>query len=156
MWLAADRSGPPFVLQIVVALDGVVEGAALQAAVDRVMPSWPAARARVSGWLGASRWTADGAPPRVVGPVPIALDRGPSPFELCRLNPHTGPIVEWVFGPRAGGGTTLVLRTHHAAFDGRAAWALAEDLGAALRGEAPRNVRFHGVTEPPGGAPEPY
>ncbi|GDX78193.1 hypothetical protein LBMAG42_00040 [Deltaproteobacteria bacterium] len=152
VWLAADRTGPPFVNQLVVELDGVVERDALQAAVDQVLPAWPAARARLSGAVGWARWSDDGAAPRVVGPEPITLDRGPAPYELSRLNHHSGPIVEWVFGPRPGGGTVLVLRTHHAVFDGRAAWALAEDLGAALRGEAPREVRFHGVMEPPGGA----
>lgn len=155
VWLVADRTGPPFVNQLVVELEGVVESGALQAAVERVLPAWPAARARLSGVLAWTRWTDDGAPPRVVGPVPIALSGGPAPYELCRLDPHSGPIVEWVFGPRPGGGSALVLRTHHAVFDGRAAWALAEDLGAALRGEAPRGARFRGVVEPPGGAAEP-
>ena len=148
VWLAADRSGPPFVNQFVVELDGEVDPMALEAAIATVLPAWPAARARLTGWLASARWTADGAPPRV---------RAASDDESVRLDPHTGPIVEWVFGPAPDGGTRLVLRTHHAAFDGRAAWALAEDLGAALRGEPIRGAAFATVVEPPGGkvTPEP-
>ncbi len=59
------------------------------------------------------------------------------------LDPLAGPVVEVVLGPRH-----VVLRSHHALFDGRAAWALAEDLQAALSGRPIRGARFADVREP--------
>jgi hypothetical protein len=57
----------------------------------------------------------------------------------------TGPIVEVLL--LSGAVPRVILRTHHAAFDGRAAWALAEDLGAALRGDPIRGATFADLSD---------
>ncbi|MDP2311485.1 MAG: hypothetical protein Q8P41_01155 [Pseudomonadota bacterium] len=174
VWLVADGLWPPFVNQLVVEGAGGLDPTGLdptgldparldparwRAAVDTVLPAWPGARARLRGALGWTRWVADGAPPAVVEVDGAGWDaRGPAPFTARPLDPHAGPIVEVLLV--SGATPRVILRTHHAAFDGRAAWALAEDLGAALRGEPVRGAAFADLSDlayvgdvPP--APEP-
>jgi hypothetical protein len=143
LWLAADRAWPPFVNQLVVEGEGEVDTGALAAGLARVADAWPAARARLTGWLGRARWSAEGAPPRLT--IATAWD-GAAPHSALAapLDPCAGPVVELVVFPGR-----LVLRTHHAVFDGRAAGPLAEDLGRALRGEPLVGARFAGVGAPP-------
>ncbi len=141
VWLVSDRLWPPFVNHLVVEGDGAPDAAAWRRAVETVLPAWPGARARLRGALGFTRWVADGAPPVVTVAEPWD-GRGPAGFLARRLDPWAGPVVEVILA-----GDRVVLRTHHAAFDGRAAWALAEDLGAALRGEPVRGAAFAGVTD---------
>lgn len=150
VWLVADRAWPPFVNQLVVEGDGTLDPDAWRRALDTLLPAWPGARARLHGALGWTRWVDDGAPPTV---TTVDWD-GASPLP-GRLDPWSGPVAEVLLAP--GDPARVVLRTHHAAFDGRAAWALAEDLGAALRGEPVRGATFDGVTDTalagPGPAP---
>lgn len=146
VWLVADRLWPPFVIDLVVEGTGDLDPARWQAALNAVLPAWPGARARLRGILGWTRWVADGAPPIVTEVDGGAWEaRSPAPFAPTRLDPHVGPIVELVLVS----GTTprIILRTHHAAFDGRATWALAEDLGAALRGEPIRGAAFADLSD---------
>jgi hypothetical protein len=130
---------PPFVNQLVLEGEGTLDLPRWQAAMDAVVARWPGACARLVGSLGWTRWVADGPPPPVVEVEATWDGRGPAPFTLRRLDPWTGPIAElllvrgpegWVDRPPP----RVILRTHHAAFDGRATWALAEDLAAALEG----------------------
>jgi hypothetical protein len=53
---------PPFVNQLVVEGAGALDAEAWRAAVAAVLPAWPAARARLRGALGWTRWVA-AAPP---------------------------------------------------------------------------------------------
>lgn len=145
LWLAADRSWPPFVNQLVVEGEGKVEPARLRAALAELLPAWPAARARLHGSLRSARWVADGPAP---GVRELGEGTGVDAALLSPLDPVAGPVVELVCA-----GERLVLRTHHAAFDGQAAWALARDLGRALRGEAVEGAAFAGVAPPPFSGP---
>ncbi len=146
VWLTADRLWPPFVNQLVVEGAGDLDATRWRAAVETILPAWPGARARLRGTLGWTRWVGDGAPPAVVEVDGAGWDaRGPAPFTGRRLDPEEGPIVEALLV--AGAPPRVVLRTHHAAFDGRAAWALAEDLGAALRGEPIRGAAFADLSD---------
>ncbi len=142
-WLAADRLWPPFVNQLVVQGEGTPDPDAWSRALAAVLPSWPALGARLRGVVSRARWTADGSPPRL-SVVDGNLGRPGHPALARPLDAEAGPVVEVVLGPGH-----VVLRTHHALFDGRAAWALAEDLGAALRGASIRGARFADVREPP-------
>ncbi len=158
IWLVADALWPPFVNQLVVHGEGTPDVDAWRRAVAVLGGAWPAARARLRGVLGFTRWVADGVePPLIVvdaassweagalAAPETAIDRA-----LSRpLDPRRGPIVEVVLTRDA-----VVLRTHHAAFDGRAAWAMAEDLAAILRGAPPRGAAFAGVDDALGGAAE--
>ena len=143
MWLAADRAWPPFVNQLVVEGEGEPDGAALTRALARIAQAWPAAGARLRGTLSATRWVADGRPPPLREAA--AWDGvSPHPALSAPLDPWSGPVVELVRFPGR-----LLLRTHHAAFDGRAAWPLACDLGRLLRGEEPVGAQFAGIENPP-------
>ncbi len=70
--------------------------------------------------------------------------RGPAgaPFLNEPLDPILGPVAELLLvqpaDPDDPSGWRIVLRTHHAAMDGRGAWLFASDIFAALRGEAPK------------------
>ncbi len=144
VWLVADRAWPSFVNQLVVEGKGALDADAWRAAVQAASPLWPGARARLHGALGWTRWVADGPLPRVVT-LPDAWDGlGPAPFTESPLDPWRGPISEIVLLPTVG---RVVIRTHHGAFDGRAAWAFSEDLGAALRGEPVRGAAFAGLSD---------
>ncbi|MDP2306737.1 MAG: hypothetical protein Q8P18_12000 [Pseudomonadota bacterium] len=146
VWRVADRLWPGFVNQLVIEGTGSLDATRWRAAVSTVLPAWPGARARLRGVLGWTRWVADGAPPIVTQVDGGGWDaRGPAPFGATRLDPDAGPIVEVLLV--SGATPRIVLRTHHAAFDGRAAWALAEDLGAALRGEAIRGAAFADLSD---------
>lgn len=150
VWLAADALWPPFVNQLVVEGEGSLAVRGLREAMDTLLPLWPGARARCVGVLGGTRWSADGEPPRVRA-VEDAWDGLAAHSALTQpLDPFAGPIVELVSFPGR-----LLVRTHHAAFDGRAAWAWVADLGRVLRGESPRGSRFAALVEPSGGAPTP-
>ncbi|MDO9280317.1 MAG: hypothetical protein Q7U06_00280 [Pseudomonadota bacterium] len=146
VWLVADRLWPGFVNQLVIEGAGGLDAVRWRAAVDAVLPAWPGARARLRGVLGWTRWVADGAAPVVTEVDGAGWDaRSPAPFGATRLDPDEGPIVEVLLV--SGATPRVVLRTHHAAFDGRAAWALAEDLGAALRGERVRGAAFADLSD---------
>jgi hypothetical protein len=146
VWLVADRLWPGFVNQLVIEGVGDLDPVLWRAAVDTVLPMWPAAHARLRGVSIWTRWVADGAPPVVTEVDGAGWDaRGPAPFGSTRLDPDEGPIVEVLLV--SGATPRVVLRTHHAAFDGRAAWALAEDLGAALRGEPVRGAAFADLSD---------
>ena len=156
VWLVADRLWPPFVNQLVVEGEGALDVADWRTALAHASAAWPGASARLRGSLGWTRWEAGGAPP-VVREITADWDgRGPAPFTTAALDPWRGPVVELVLVQ--GLCSTVVLRTHHALFDGRAAWMFAQDLGAALRGETirgggwgpPSDTAFVG----PGDAPD--
>lgn len=150
VWLAADALWPPFVNQLVVEGEGSPAVERLHEALDTLLPLWPGARARCVGVLGGTRWSADGEPPRVRAVAEAWDGISAHAAVTAPLDPFAGPIVELVRFPGK-----LLVRTHHAAFDGRAAWALVADLGRVLRGEAPRGSRFAALVEPSGGAPTP-
>ncbi|MSQ02665.1 MAG: hypothetical protein EXR71_12380 [Myxococcales bacterium] len=141
-WLVADRLWPPFVNQLVVQGEATPDPDAWSRALATVLPRWPAVGARLRGVVSLARWSADGPPPRL-SVVDGDLGTPGHPALSQPLDGRTGPVVEVVLGPGH-----VVLRTHHALFDGRAAWALAEDLGAALRGAPVRGAAFAEVREP--------
>ncbi|MFZ5478070.1 MAG: hypothetical protein ACOZNI_14945 [Myxococcota bacterium] len=133
VWLVADRLWPPFVNQQVLEGDAAPDAGRWRAALAALDPAWPAARARLHGALGAARWVADGPSPALVEVDGDGWDaRGPAPFLARPLDPFAGPIAEVLLV--RGDPPRVVLRTHHAAFDGRAAGRWAADLAAALDG----------------------
>ena len=147
VWLVADRTGPPFVNQLVVEGDARPDPEAWRRALAAVDAVWP--RPRLHGSLGWTHWRDDG-PASTLRVVDTPIDgREPTPPDPVRLHPRAGPLVEVVLHP-----TAVRVRTHHAAVDGQAAWALASDLGAALRGEPLRGGTLT-AAEPPGGASRP-
>lgn len=143
VWLVADRLWPPFVIQVVIEGEGGFEVARWRAAAEAVSAAWPAARVRLHGALGWTRWVADGPGPRVEEQDGSAWDgRGPAWFTVRRIDPAAGPVVEVMLlhGPTP----RVLVRVHHAVMDGRAAWSLVEDLGAALDGRPLRGGRVDG------------
>lgn len=133
VWLVADRLWPPFVNQLVVEGEGELSADAWRAALKTVAAAWPGASARLGGALKWTRWTGDGAPPALREVTGEWDGRGPAEWTGRPLDPARGPVVEVVLV--RGARPKVVLRTHHALFDGRAAWMFAQDLGAALRRE---------------------
>ena len=143
LWLAADRIAPPFVNQMVIEgrSDRPADLARWRRALTRVLPAQPGCKARVVGGLRRSRWVADGRVPRIVE-VDGALWDGFSPagadFLSRPLAARSGQTAE-ILLVRHEHTPRVVVRTHHAAMDGRGTTLLAEGLFAALRGdEVPR------------------
>jgi hypothetical protein len=147
VWLVADRTGPPFVNQLVVEGLGAPDAAAWGRALSAVNAAWPSPR--LHGVLGFTTWRAGGAPATLRRSDEAIDGRAPTPPDPTRLDPMEGPLIEVVLHPSA-----VRVRTHHAAFDGQSAWALAKDLGAALRGEPLLGGTLAAV-EPPGGQARP-
>jgi len=137
-WITADQLCPPFVNQQVIEGRGTLDPAFLQAAVAQAAEAHPNSRVRLRGWLGWSRWRPGPHPPPVTvvdGASWDGMSDAGAPFLQRPLDPWRGPVSEIVL-VTAGLGTRLVVRTHHAAFDGRGAGLFSADLFRALRGEA--------------------
>lgn len=135
VWLVADRLWAPFVNQQVLEGEGPLDVDAWRAAVAATNAAWPAARARLRGSLGWTEWVDDGPAPAVVEVDGAGWDaHRPAPFLERRLDPWSGPVAEVLLVH--GATPRVVLRTHHAAFDGAAAAMWAADLAAALDGRA--------------------
>lgn len=151
-WLAADRIAPPFVNQLVLeAGRGAVlpEAAALRGALAALAAVCPSVAARLRGAWSGLRWAPGGAGPVVVEAEAGAWDGASSagaPAALrAPLSPGDGPVCAVV---RVSGEVPrLVLRTHHAAFDGGGAILVADLLFALLRGEAVDPVPFGPPTD---------
>ncbi|MFJ8159057.1 AMP-binding protein [Streptomyces sp. NPDC094468] len=125
LYLAFEqRSGAPFVIQLVVEGKGTIEPGALRRAVAEASQACPGARLR----LARRTWVDSGQTPvvREVTDLGAGL-RAP-------LDPSAGRSCEVVI--RAGEQpTTLVFRAHHAVMDGRGLLSWALDVFRALRGE---------------------
>ena len=139
LWLVSDRMCPPFANQMVLEGDGVpAPDDGWDAALQRVVAAQPAARARLHGVLGGSRWVADGPGPSVEVHEALGWDgRGPdgAAFLARSIDPRRGPTTELHILP--GEPARMVIRTHHALMDGQGAMLLARAVFAALRGEEP-------------------
>ncbi len=150
VWLVADAlagtwGDPPFVNQQVVEGDvgTALTSDRLSVAVARAAAGWPGLGAHLRGGGRWSRWRATSVAPlpgfRVVDGT--AWDgRGPggAPWLLHRLDPTRGPLAEVLHVPVCADGVPrIVVRTHHAMVDGRAAGAFTADLFRVLRGEEP-------------------
>jgi hypothetical protein len=143
-WLVADRLRPPFVNQLVLEGEGGLSQGAVERAVQQTAAVMPGLSVRARGWLRGAQWVPGGPPPPVRVEDGAAWDgRSPdgAPFLVQPLDPVDGPIAEVVLLEGSPDGLTrLVIRTHHAALDGRGAQHLAEGLFAALRGQDPEPV----------------
>lgn len=151
-WLAADRIAPPFVNQLLLDASPGAElptAGALEAALAGLVQACPAVGARLHGALGGLRWAPGGAPPVVVEADGSGWDGQGSPGApsalAAPLDPARGPLVSVLrlTGPRP----RLVVRSHHAAFDGGGATLVADVLFALLRGEAVEPVPFGPPTD---------
>jgi hypothetical protein len=137
LWLVADRLHSPFVNQMVLEGEGYpVPPRSWPEILTSIAAAQPSVRARLHGWLGRSRWAADGPlPPLRELEAPDWLGQGPegAAFLTASLDPATGPTCEIlvVKGPP----TRVITRTHHALMDGQGTLLLARALFAALRGE---------------------
>lgn len=135
-WLVAGAICPPFALQALVEGEGALSLKALEDAAAAVARANPAARMRLEGSLGWSRWRTAGLEPRVREVDGSGWDgRGPegAPFLEEPLDPRRGPALEvlWV----RGAPERVVVRAHHALSDGQGVMMLARELFRALRGE---------------------
>lgn len=137
VWLTARRIAPPFANQAVFeAPGGDLDAVDWGAALAEVARTTPGTSVVARGALGWTSWV-DGVPPRlrrVDGSAWSGRDGGGAPFLAAPLDPRAGPTVELLLvdGPTP----RLVLRSLHAALDGRGTLFLAERLFAAARGEA--------------------
>ena len=134
VWLAADRIQGPFVNQLVIEGSGTLLPSLLRSAVDAAGTVHPGMRVRLQGWLGWSRWKADGRGPdfRVVsGERWDGMSPRGAPFLEEPLDPRRGAVCEvlWVEGPTP----RVVIRSHHAVTDGRGASLFTDDVFRALR-----------------------
>ncbi len=151
LWLAADRIAPPFVNQMVI--EGTSSRPAdlgrWRRAVTRILPAQPGCKVRLAGSLRRSRWVADGRPPRVVevdGSLWDGLSPAGAPFLTRPLSPRAGRTVE-ILLVRHADTPRVVVRTHHAALDGRGTALLAEGLFASLRGDPVPAATSSGPTD---------
>lgn len=139
-WLAADRIHPPFVNQMVLEGDALPEppGGDWPAVMAEAARALPGMRVRLRGFLGWSRWMADGPVPRirrVEASSWSGRDPEGAPFLADRLSPRRGPVAEVVLCE--GDPARVVIRTLHAATDGQGTLLFARTLFATLRGENP-------------------
>lgn len=144
-WLVADRLAPPFANQLVIEGSGRLDPELVQVAANRVAVQMPGVCVRQRGWLGGMRWDSDGVPPVVRVDDGSAWDgQGPAgaPFLVRPMDPARGPVCEVVVVKGSADGVDrVVIRTHHAALDGRGAGLFAADLFAVLRGEEPKGAK---------------
>ncbi len=140
LWLVADRLAPPFVNQLVLEGEGRLGIGAVQGAVEACARVRPALRLLRRG----SRWVADGPTPAVRQGDAEWDGLGPAGApDLTRpLDPDRGPTVEVLLL-----GSRVVIRTHHAAFDGQGTLLVARGLFAALRGEPVDPIPLHTTTD---------
>ncbi len=114
---------------------------AVLSALPDIVKAVPGCRGRLAGSLGWTRWHTDGPLPSVCTLEP--WDGQPGAAFLTRpLNVWTGPIVEVLCGDGR-----LVVRTHHAAMDGRGTLAFVDALCACLRGESPPSATAGAPTD---------
>ena len=141
VWLAAERIEAPFVNQCVLTPRVSVDAARLADAVARAGQVHPATRVFLRGRLRGLRWdVGDPSPPlHVVRPedTSTTLDRSEAaPFLMmpmsCAGGPGRGQAAEVVLVE--GDLPQIVVRTHHAAMDGRGTQRFVSDLLAALDG----------------------
>jgi hypothetical protein len=167
-WLVADRLAPPFANQLVIEGTGRLDPELVQVAANRVAVQMPGVCVRRRGWLGGMRWESTGVPPVVRVDDGSAWDgQGPAgaPFLTRPMDPARGPVCEVVVVKGSADGVDrIVVRTHHAALDGRGAGLFAADLFAVLRGEEPKGAKGGPFTDvdlarmaevPPRKDPEP-
>lgn len=142
VWLAADRMAPPFVNQCVLTDLPAFDVARLEAAVARAAAVHPGVCVRLSGRLRSLRWETNGPPPRFTtpaGPTWVARNEADAPWLRTPLDPRNGPVCEVVALHGATPDTRhIVVRTHHAALDGRGTQLFVEDVLAAYAGEPVR------------------
>lgn len=148
IWLMADRLAPPFVNQLVLeAPTGHLDGVDWDAAVAEAARAVPGISVRLRGVLGWTRW-APGPAPCLVRIADSTWDGqcgGRAAFLTSAINPRTGPVAEVVLVP--GPTPRLVLRTHHAALDGRGTLLFMEALGRVARGEEPGFIPHDATTD---------
>ncbi|MDP3856703.1 MAG: hypothetical protein Q8Q73_02965 [Stagnimonas sp.] len=110
-----------------------------QAALDAVAAVNPGARLRMIGSGRKSRWDSDGKPPVLKVLEHCDWDgRSGDRMEAVYETPFpldTGPTVELVVIHRPDNRSLLVLRSHHAVFDGMGSMHFLQELFRALRGE---------------------
>jgi hypothetical protein len=144
VWLAADRMAPPFVNQCVLTNLPAFDTARLEAAVARAAAVHPGVCVRLNGRLRSLRWVANGPPPRFTTPADptwTARDERDAPWLRNPLDPQEGPVCEIVALQGATPDTRhIIVRTHHAALDGRGTQLFVEDLLAAYAGEPVRGA----------------
>lgn len=110
-----------------------------QAALDAVAVVNPGCRLRMIGTGRKSRWDSDGKPPVLKVLEHCDWDgRSGDHMEAVYGTPFSledGPTVELVVIHRPGNRSLLVLRSHHAVFDGMGCMHFLQELFRALRGE---------------------
>lgn len=147
LWLVADAQAPPFVNQLVLEGAGAPDVDALRAAVN-TLGAWAVCSSRLRGRLRGAAWVGGGEPwrlRRVDGSAWSGRSEVGAGFLSDALPPTTGPLCELLIVD--GGPPRLVLRTHHAAFDGRGTLELAAALFACARGEPVRELPLSGPTD---------
>lgn len=149
--MVADRLAPPFVNQFVLEGQGRLDPELVQVAANRVAVQMPGVCLRHRGWMGGMRWESSGTPPVVRVDDGQGWDgQSPAgaPFLARPMNPQRGPVCEVVVLKGSADGTDrVVIRTHHAALDGRGAGLFAADLFAVLRGEEPLGAKAGPFTD---------
>ena len=141
VWLAADRMAPPFVNQCVLTHLPALDAERLGQAVERAGFAHPGTRVRLAGRLRATRWVVDGPGPRFTvleGTTWLARSEAGAPFLAAALSPLRGPVCEVLWLPSNTPETRhLIIRTHHAALDGRGTQLFIEDLLGLYDGKPP-------------------
>jgi hypothetical protein len=136
LWLAGRAFCPPFVIACVAEWEGGLDVARWREAVGRAAASYPAARARLRGFLGGSRWevSPEGPPVEVFGGE--AWD-GSAPW--ARLETPLDPAqVTCEVLLQAGPPTSrLVVRCLHASMDGRGMMGFLGSILHAAHGATP-------------------
>lgn len=151
LWLVADRIAPPFANQMVLEGEGLPDPSAAggwEQVLTALAEAQPGCRVRLRGWLGGCHWLADGPLPELRELDASGWDGcspAGAPFLQQRLDPWRGPVCQILL--LAGSPSRVVLRTHHAATDGRGTLLFAEALFAVLRGERPAQASAGPLTD---------
>ena len=140
MMLLFDRlSGDgAYLLCLQLDLDGVVDVAALQGAIDDLMRRHPALRRRLRRADGVTEWDTPPDPPCQVLRHVDLKDQSKQAFQERltdlangRLDPYADPLFQAVWVEQRADRSALILRLHHCLADQHSALVLLRDLFAA-------------------------
>lgn len=136
--IAFNEQRPPFIIQLVVEIDGEPTPEALDDALERAAAANPGSALRLDEDRKPEMWILGPRPPLTLIDAPDwdGSSEFDAPFLRWPLDCSTGPTSELVF-VRGKNHNYLVFRVAHAVMDGQGTIVWVKDVMRCLRGEAP-------------------